>query len=109
MHSPRAILPDPEPYLLAVVSPHPELAQFLHDAQWLAREQGLGLAVAIENRGRTRRWMHGEDREVARFVGRWEVASSTWRTPNEVAGLFSRTAPRRPVSVVFGPIRQLPW
>ena len=98
-----------EPFLLAVVSPHPELAQFLHDAQWLAREQGLRLAVAIENRGRMRRWMHGEDREVARFVGRWEVASSTWRTPAEVAELFARNAQRRPVSVVFGPMRQLPW
>ncbi len=109
MHSPRASLPDPEPYLLAVVSPHPELAQFLHDAQWLAREQGLGLAVAMETRGRLRRWLHGEDREVARFVGRWEVAATSWRTTADVAGMLSRGEASRPASVVFGPIRQLPW
>jgi two-component system sensor histidine kinase KdpD len=108
MHSPRDTTP-PEPHLLAVVSPHPELAQFLHDAQWLAREQGLRLAVAIEHRGRIRRWLHGEDREVARFVGRWEVDSTTWRTPGEVSALFSRASAQRPTSVVFGPIRQLPW
>src|SRR4051812_17142027 len=109
MHSPRASLPDAEPYLLAVVSPHPDLAQFLHDAQWLAREQGLGLAVAMETRGRLRRWLHGEDREVARFVGRWEVAATAWRTPADVAAMLSRSESTRPTSVVFGPIRQLPW
>src|SRR5690242_9013365 len=108
MHGPRSATPA-EPHLLAVVSPHPELAQFLHDAQWLAREQGLRLSVAIENRGRVRRWLHGEDREVARFVGRWEVESTPWRTPSEVAALFAREPSRRPTSVVFGPMRQLPW
>jgi two-component system sensor histidine kinase KdpD len=108
MLSPSASV-DSEPYLLAVVSPHPDLAQFLQDAQWLAREQGLGLAVALESRGRLRRWLHGEDREVARFVGRWEVASITWRSPGEVAALLSREATRRPHGVVFGPLRRLPW
>ncbi len=69
----------------------------------------MNLSLPSLARGRLRRWLHGEDREVARFVGRWEVAATAWRTPADIAAVLSRGEASRPASVVFGPIRQLPW